>query len=265
MTHTDTLGPLVQFNIRGTKFSLFDPGNTVAAETFCELGYEPAVVDLLDQIEARHPKATFFDIGALHGYYSALVGSRYKGWRVAAFEPNPEAYSVLKQNFEALGIKGSAHRQAVNETGGNLFFRGRTIVDPDTPNSIVISGTRFDEIEENAESVTKVVKIDVHGAEGLVLASMGNTLHDEISAIIVEVHAQHLLVGNYNYSNFLEFLETNGLEVFEVEGFRYSNTANLVPLTGEKRDQFTDYTRWTKEEISRERLIFAQRRTKSSD
>ena len=53
MSYATTSTQPVDFDIRGTKFSLLDPGNTVAEETFCGLGYEPAVVDLLDRILAE--------------------------------------------------------------------------------------------------------------------------------------------------------------------------------------------------------------------
>ncbi len=259
MTYSDTFESLVKFNVRGTKFSILDPGNTVAAETFCELGYEPAVVDLLDRVNARYPKAVFFDIGALHGYYSALVFSRYEGWQVVAFEPNPEAFAVLRQNFETLGIKGDARQQALNDAGDDLHFKGRTIVESGTPDAIVVPGTQFDELHIDFEAPAKIVKIDVHGAEGLVLAGMENAIRHDIAAVLIEVHAQHLLVGEHTYAQILDMLEANGLDVFEVEEFRYSDTATLVPIAGDRRDQFVDYTRWTEEQVSRERLIYAQR------
>lgn len=262
MTQSDTLdmpAAPVEFDVFGTRFRIYDPGNTVAAETFCPLGYEPAVVDLLDRLATRHPQAEFLDIGALHGYYSALVASRLPGWTVTAFEPGPEAFDVLKRNFELLSIPGKALRQALNATGDDLHFKGRTLVDAATPDAIVVPGTRLDDIAGTGSAPALVAKIDVHGAEGLVLDGARDTLRNRLDAALVEVHAQHLIVGDYAYARILEMLEEAGLHVFEVDGFRYDRQAKLVPLVGPARRQFVDYELWSEEQVSRERLLLALR------
>ena len=249
----------VQIDVRGTRFPLLDPGGTVAAETFSELGYEPAVVDLLDRVAARVPDAVFCDIGALHGYYSALVATRYRSWRVHGFEPNPEAFAVLEANFRELGIDGEARRQALNDTGESLHFKGRTIVDPATADAIVVPGRRFDDLLPELPGQDLVVKIDVHGAEALVLAGMEEALAGPVKAAIVEVHAQHLLIGDRDYAAMLDMLEGAGLTVSELVDFRHADMARLVPLTGASRRAFVDYSQWTREQVDRERLIVATR------
>lgn len=266
MTSTSTFPPTststdetVQIDVRGTRFPLLDPGHTVAAETFSELGYEPAVVDLLDRVEARLPRAVFCDIGALHGYYSALAATRYRDWRVYGFEPNPEAFAVLERNFRDLGIDGEARRQAINDTGDALHFKGRTIVDPATADAIVVPGRRLDDLLPDLPAGDLVVKIDVHGAEALVLAGMREALAGRVKAAIVEVHAQHLLIGERDYAAMLEMLEDAGLQVFELADFRHADETRLVPLTGAARQAFADYSQWTREQVDRERLIVATR------
>jgi len=224
------------------------------------LGYEPGVIALLDRLYADHPDAVFFDIGALHGYYAALVGTRFPGWQVAAFEPNPEAFSVLEANFQRLEIKGQALRRAVNAMGDDLHFRGRTIVAPSTPDAIIVSGVRFDDMHTAFEAAAKIVKIDVHGAEGLVLDGMREALIKVVTGLLVEIHAEHLIIGNYTYAAMLERLEESGFDVFEVENFRHSNTPALERLVSDRREQFVDFARWTPEQISHERLLFAMRK-----
>lgn len=267
---TDMSLPLTRFAVRGTSFALHDPGDTVARETFSSLGYEPAVVDLLDQIADRLPAATFCDVGALHGYYPCLVAARYPGWRVEAFEPNPQAFEVLAGNIHRAGDAhatrepGRAHCLALNETGDSLHFRGRTIVAPDTPDAIIVPGRRFDDLARDLPAGPLVVKIDVHGAEGVVLAGMtaclaGSLPGIDLRAVLIEVHAHHLLVGGHDYEGMLGRLEGAGLEVFEIRDFRDTDTALPVPLTGETRRRFVDPALWTQAQIDRERLILATR------
>lgn len=256
---------LTSFDVRGTTFTLYDPGDTVAHETFSALGYEPAVVDLLDRIAAGVPAATFCDVGALHGYYPCLVAARYPGWRVEAFEPNPQAFEVLAGNIRRAGhAQGNAHCLALNETGDSLHFRGRTIVTPGTPDAIIVPGRRFDDVAARLPAGPLVVKIDVHGAEGVVLAGMTSCLAGtlpgiDLHAVLIEVHAHHLLVGDHDYEGMLGRLEGAGLEVFEIRDFRDTDTSLLVPLKGETRRRFVDPALWTQAQIDRERLIVAGR------
>lgn len=257
MTSYDSSETYVTLSVRGTKFTMLDPSNTIEAETFSDSGYEPAVVSILDELSKRYPVAAFFDIGALHGYYSALVSSRYWNWRVAAFEPNPKAYGVLVKNFNSLNIAGSAYALAINDTGESLYFRGRSIVGQTTDDAIIVSGVRFDDLEVMPTHVPKIVKIDVHGAEGLVLSGMTDSLKKDIVAVLVEVHAEHLLIGKYGYADILDMLEQAGLTAYEVMNFRQMPEIKLQKLVNKNRNQFVDYELWTEEQVKRERLVFA--------
>ena len=100
---------------------------------------------------------------------------------------NPEAFSVLEANFQRLEIKGQALRRAVNAMGDDLHFRGRTIVAPSTPDAIIVSGVRFDDMHtRGSRRPAKIVKIDVHGAEGLVLDGMREALIKVVTGLLVE-------------------------------------------------------------------------------
>jgi FkbM family methyltransferase len=257
MTNRPCAQSLTRFNVNGTCFQIDDPGGTVAAETFSDNGYEPAVVGLLDRIARHTPAAVFCDIGALHGYYAALVAARFGGWRIVAFEPNPEAHAVLQRNFDIAEIQGEARCQALNESGEALYFKGRTIVDPGIEGATRVTGIRFDDVLNELPSGDLVVKVDVHGAEALVLNGMREALKTRVAAALVEVHARHILVGTQDYADVLEPLETAGLNVYEVLDFRYAVTPGLQPLIGRARADFLDFNAWTAEQVSRERLLLA--------
>ncbi|WOV91917.1 MAG: FkbM family methyltransferase [Candidatus Zeuxoniibacter abyssi] len=237
----------VYFNVSGSVFTLYDPGRTVAAEIFSNQGYEPSVIDLLDRAhERQQPNTVFCDIGALHGYYPSLIRSRYPEWIVHAFEPNPIAYETLKYNFDLNTIRGEAYCLVMNDNGKSLHFKGRTIVSSSEPDFIIVNGITFDQFANKINIQNAIVKIDVHGAEGLVLSGMRNSLGTVAKDVLIEVHAQHLLVDLQTYADMLELLGQGGLTVWEVANFRNQSKAELVPLVGINRDKFTDFSKWEK-------------------
>lgn len=102
-----------------------------------------------------------------------------------------------------------------------------------------------------------VVKIDVHGAELLVLRGMRNALRSTVTNIVVEVHTDDLLVTG-THQDIVAELEEAGLKVFELRGFR-RRRGELVPLVGEARADFCDQRRWRARDLYFMRCLYARR------
>ena len=155
----------------------------------------------------------FVDVGANVGFYS-LVAARLVGpsGRVVAFEPGSEARSRLETNLRlnridwvivsgtaVINVHGTqttfyvprcyesqASRQVRRSLNGGLYVRGeeqRYV--KETVNTVTLD--RF--LADHNMLPTGAVKIDVEGAELLVLAGMAGLLHSSSApTVICEVH-----------------------------------------------------------------------------
>jgi FkbM family methyltransferase len=141
-------------------------------------GYEPHVVRRLSQVLG--PGMTFVDVGASFGYHTLIAG-RLVGptGRVIACEPGPQNISVLLLNIEAHQLTNvTVHPVAASDQAGSLLYYGsggNGHVSPFSGRASELAGGSLvparpiDELLGDKERV-HAIKIDVEGAEGLVLA-----------------------------------------------------------------------------------------------
>jgi FkbM family methyltransferase len=168
-----------------------DPSMAVVSQ---DRDYEPHVSERMLPLLA--PGAVMVDVGASFGFFTVLAG-RAVGptGRVVACEPGPQNQSVLLLNVTtnlldnveihpvavgaapgALLYSQSGANGAVSAYDGNPAQLGANDLVPTRPlDDILGERTRVD-----------VIKIDVEGAEGLVLAGAGETLRRHRPALFVE-------------------------------------------------------------------------------
>jgi FkbM family methyltransferase len=160
-------------------------------------GYERETVALMSAV--LRPGDTVVDVGANHGYFTvlmaALVGA---SGRVEALEPNPAVAASLDEVLRRNGVadRVGVHRLALCDRAGGTaeFFVSVSavndglssllvsdaalehgVISPD--HSIQVSTDTFDAFARRlALGRVDLVKIDVEGAEMLVLRGMAETL-----------------------------------------------------------------------------------------
>jgi len=156
----------------------------------------------------------FWDIGAHMGFYSLMMRRNFG--RVVAVEPNPETAATLRERTRAAGnievleialsnINGSVplytQKEKFSIPGIYNKFQNDSLLaksvhksarDPSTDRvvenrpSIQVSQRRFDEMSAGP---VDLVKIDVEGAEFLVLDGMRDSLKDGlVKRIMLELH-----------------------------------------------------------------------------
>jgi FkbM family methyltransferase len=182
----------------GPVTALFDVSSfTVNGQYFARVPYEPgataAVLRLLE------PGGVFVDAGANAGYFTVLAGLRVgPHGRVLAFEPNPAARSRLGHHVELNGIGDRVQISGValadrnqddvpfflscwpdNDGISSLTPSAATLarggLRPDS--TIAVSVRTFDGVFERAgQPPIDLMKIDVEGAEGQLLAGMAGVL-----------------------------------------------------------------------------------------
>lgn len=146
----------------------------------------------------------FFDVGANIGLVSVLIGRRPEmaNGRIYAFEPEPRNLAQLKRNLQAndFGERGVADGVALASKEGRAELHVRGPVG-DGRHSLVVAKKSTDSVDVELITMTKfcadrgvkpdVVKIDVEGAEGEVIAGMGGLLAEgHPRELFMEIHSK---------------------------------------------------------------------------
>jgi FkbM family methyltransferase len=212
-----------------------DPADYAVGHTVARTGsYEPDVSATLRQL--LRPGGTFVDIGANIGWFSLLAASLVgPTGRVVAIEPNPRNVALLRQSAKdngfdnidvvavALGERAGA---AALETDGS---NGRLIpVDGPPANAVeasfVVATYPLDTVlQEVGAKQVDAIKIDVEGAEPLVIRGATRTISENRPLLISEFYPLALDSSPWgNARRYLAMLRALGyqLSVIGHEGTR---------------------------------------------
>lgn len=152
--------------------------------------------DILGEIR---PNDVFFDIGAHIGVYSCLVDKKITKGSVFAFEPYPPNVLALNKNIELNNSSVHVVEVALSDRQGKISFTKES--DSISGNSSIIHKLTTDEtLEVNTDKGDSliasegipnpnVVKIDVEGAEPIVIEGLKEALSDKNCRLIYcEIH-----------------------------------------------------------------------------
>jgi FkbM family methyltransferase len=241
---------VVEVELPFGKLTLDLRDRSVSQNLFVSRQYEPTETELLTRLITTG--MTFYDVGAHVGYYT-LLASRQVGskGRVYAFEPDPWNCALLKENVRINDLTNVEVTQAAvgREDGQAYLYRNRDYTGDhricatkETRESVAVQSTTLD-AHYRKSGRPDVMKVDVQGAEGQILAGMGTLLSEAPPyAILSEFWPCGLANAGTDPVQFLETLRKAEYDVFEVsEGPKctpISDAAALVNrLAGEE-----DYT-----------------------
>jgi FkbM family methyltransferase len=132
------------------------------------------------------PADLFVDVGANAGAYALLAASR--GAAVVAVEPNAKSRAFLQRSLALNGLAADVVGKAVTDRGGAVHMDLRldataSIVEAGSQSAVEVPATTLDDLVRDRP--VKLLKIDVEGAEPLVLAG-GPTTLGRTEALLVE-------------------------------------------------------------------------------
>lgn len=187
-----------------------------------------------------------FDIGANVGYYSLLFASLCKKGETHSFEPLPLCYhllsaSILLNNFDnmrlnnfALSNHNEVSKFSVSEKRESSSFI-HTEMSP-LENIIQVEVRRLDDyIRENDIERIDFMKIDVEGAEKLVLEGSLETLSRkelQPKILLIELYDPNFIHYNTSIDEIVTFLNSYGYEAFIIP------KEHLIPFTKEQYNIF---------------------------
>ncbi len=222
-------------NIDGLTFYL-NPKDGYLTQLVLSLGtYEPEQTRLF-RSKCR-PGDTVIDVGANVGWYtiiaSKLVG---KDGTVIAFEPEPENFAILKRNVLANGCDNVILEQkALSNAAGTLTLyldelnKGmHSIVSDQRGGAIKVEGLRLDDYLENRFKKVDFVKIDVEGAEPMVLEGMRRAIESHPGIrLVVEFAPERVVAAGHQPKQYLEGFIEQGFLIYIID----EANRQVVPTT----------------------------------
>jgi FkbM family methyltransferase len=209
-------------------------GGALARATGEDAAYEPELRRALEAIV--QPGWVCADVGAHHGIITRLL-ARLVGpsGRVIAFEAHPGNAEELARTVTAAGVggrirvenlavtDGAAPRVALHPGRGHASTEwnvtGADVEGHPTPAELQVAATSLDTYF-GLETRLELVKIDVEGAEGQVLAGMRRVLREARPVLVVEFHDEAGWEGRR------ELLEA-GYDLYAVDGTRLEPRRDL--------------------------------------
>ena len=193
--------------------------------------YEPRLARTFAQF--IDPHRDIVDVGANIGFYSVLGARRNADRRVLAVEPNPEALRRLRTNIERNsiaervivfeGVAGAApgvaelHVIDGMEEYSSVGAIAHASVARKATRTIPVAVETIDRLVEIHRLQPGLIKIDVEGAEGLVLAGAERTLNRLKPTLLAEFSPALLAKMGTDPARLLATLRGAGYRVVDAE------------------------------------------------
>lgn len=189
--------------------------------------YEPELtrrcVELLD------PDRDVLDIGANIGFHAVLFARRLRTGTVLSVEPTPRALNRLRRNLERNGVsvrvsifEGVAssepgevqiHTIAGREEYSSLGAMSHPSISGATTETLTVSATTVDDLVAQRSLRPGFMKIDVEGAEHLVIAGAGQVLAEHRPIILAELSDPLLKANGSSSAEVIHAIERFGYRV----------------------------------------------------
>lgn len=228
-SHRDLVpkGVLAVECIEGISVHTSRPTDIMFRELFVNGLYQSDVLVALRAL--LQPGGTFWDVGANYGLMSIYVDRCFDGSvRTLAFEPNPVVRAELQRNLEANRCRNVSVEPIglSNESGRASFFTS-----PDNSWNATLIGefasssgvTEAIEIETSTLDACvarlgapSVIKIDVEGAEPLVIQGGERFLRDAAAPIVAEYNLRAIEDFGWTAERYLDLYRDLGYRVHHI-------------------------------------------------
>ena len=173
-------------------------------------------------LQQLRPGMTMFDVGANAGYFSLIAGEIVgRSGRVISLEPDPRVFEVLRRNVEAneFGNATVVQAAAYNSCGqvslgcapasswSGIYYERPT-------KRIAVRAVTLDSLcDELGLDRVDFVKIDVEGAEQVVLEGMVKVLSQHRPQILLELHGDCPIALDHPAARFLRRFQYTAREI----------------------------------------------------
>ncbi len=190
--------------------------------------HEPQVTHLL--VDILTDSSCFIDVGANLGWYTCVAASQIRDGIVHSVEMDDLNLRLLEANIRLNGFSNVVtYNLAISDEPGTVNYTRST----DRPaanfrlqlaaigrghNTVSVPSTTLDKLCADQRLQPDVIKIDVEGAEGRVIAGMKTVLQTVRPQILLEVHPDHLQNFGDSVDRVIGTLSNLGYRLSEIEG-----------------------------------------------
>jgi len=170
----------------------------------------------------------FIDIGAHHGFYPLLVGTKHQNARIIAFEPVPENYEILTANLKlnnvnhveaydlAVSNKDEIKILKVTEASDSCGFYAHPKMA--TLKFIEVKAIALDSLLKEIPDVPTTIKIDTEGHELWVLEGMKGTLNKTHNTnLFLGFNPERLRSAGCRPEDLLEKIDRLGFDIYFID------------------------------------------------
>lgn len=205
--------------------------------------YEPELLDLLRR--SLDKGMTYVDVGAHIGYFSVFAASRVgPSGKVFAFEADPACFRRLAANADAYPWITPLHLAVTNAPGSLRFFGSPRVEESgwgtlfDTGEArpqYIVQATTLDEWAYS-EQVHRIdlIKIDVEGAEYLVLEGAKRVLSELRPTVVFEVNEVCTARGGKTTADVIALIAECGYHVELLRNPQSSEPVSVLAVPAER-------------------------------
>ena len=187
--------------------------------------FEPAETDLVTRL--LRAGDVCLDVGCHVGYYTCLMARLVgPGGRVYAFDANPRSCALTRQSLALNSLQGEVVQAAVGNSRGttpfNLSSEEQTGLSslgeiPTRTEAIVVPWLLLEDfLKERRIKSARLLKIDVEGAEEMVLRGLGDLLEQHVvDYILLEAYDERLKLLNTSTEKVAGLLRSAGYLAWE--------------------------------------------------
>jgi FkbM family methyltransferase len=209
-------------------------------------------------VKSIKPGDVVVDLGAYVGYYTLIAGKLVgdKG-KVYAFEPGPDAFALLQKNVRVNHLTNVVleHKAVSDKPGSIKLFVSekhsadnkiyKSADDPTRP-TVDIEAVSLDDYFRSRDHRVDFVKMDVQGAEGLILDGMHQVLSwNPHLRMVVEFTPEAIKqAGSDPYAG-ARYLKEAGFRFFDIgaaDGPRALTEADPIPILERLSKKYTGTT-----------------------
>jgi FkbM family methyltransferase len=211
----------------------FSKKTSIVERYLTNRSYEPHVVDALHSIldSTQGPKR-ILDIGANIGMISLALIRHCPNAEIFAFEPGPHQAGLLRKTIRENRLGNKVHQLeiALSDSRGEATFSihssehasGDGFMDTGRAGksqTLVVKTDTLDQWwHENNKPQINLVKMDVEGAELLVMRGGKNFFSQLKPPIVFEIHQENLKPYPYSSLDIIKFLEGYGYTLLNLDG-----------------------------------------------
>ena len=210
--------------IEGLRLTTSTPQDFMFRALYTDGYYQDDVLVALRNLLS--PGMTFFDIGANYGFMSLYVDRMFQGSvTTVAFEPSPTVLPYLRENIaENEAVSVSVDDRCISDTNGSTSFfysdenswNATLIVDFASEHGetkvVDVEAVRLDDLVADGAR-PDVMKLDVEGAEHLVIRGGQEYLRSAHPAIVAEYNLKGIEGAGLTGDEYLELFWSLGYSV----------------------------------------------------